>query len=339
MVSQNVFEKCERLAAKHGASEVIFLGDLLHESTVDARTLKVLVDCLQAWEEPALTMLPGNHTAQDAVRGVFVENGLRNINPGFVTMIDGGDVTVRKRGWLTIHYVPYMENNDAAKAIEGIELDRKQFNLLAIHQSVAGCSHAGWTCKEDAGLNSRLFDRFDLTIAGHFHPHQTFRGGFYVGSPCQLDFRDGDQKRGAVLLTVNKDKTWKKKLIELDLPRFITVKGKVTSRGFEIDCDPSELEGHYVRVQYTGSNLAVKACSAEIGVFVEEVSKVALGVKKDPRLTYHIVKRAPGIKSGMSVRSMFDRYVESGVHDTTGLSKKRLSRIAHRAIEEASDVA
>jgi len=107
---------------------------------------------------------------------------------------------------LNIALVPWINSGNYQKSIEFLNDSKSE--VVFGHFEISGFEmDRGNICHD--GLNSKLFERFDLVLSGHFH-HKSSQGNIsYLGNQYQMTWMDyGDQKGFHVFDTETRELTF-----------------------------------------------------------------------------------------------------------------------------------
>jgi len=182
-----------RITTKIKAKAIFILGDLFDRSKVDPITLKETVRCVI--NLPVKTyILPGNHDATTTDGGRYIVEVFGELNNEKITLI-GEDSSPIRVGSDRFFSVSYRSIVDTEKAIKKLKLKKSKKNILLLHCPIIGAEYGGYVCND--GVNSKLFDRFDFVLSGHFHFKQKFcDNGIYLGIPFRTNFGESDYPTG-----------------------------------------------------------------------------------------------------------------------------------------------
>lgn len=123
--------------------------------------------------------LGGNH---DYVGFQQYLNKLTDLNLKEVESLDLGNCCIHFLSWKPVkEYITLLEN---------IVIKKDQYNILCTHQDIIG------HCNSRNGVNSKLFERFDLVLNGHYHePDKIGSNIVCCGSLYPLIFGDTPNRR------------------------------------------------------------------------------------------------------------------------------------------------
>jgi hypothetical protein len=208
---------------KADVDAVFILGDLHHNRLLDAPTLTMTSAIGAKDHGKPIYVLPGNHDAHDS-HGIHY-----NVNHlGYGKGIELLEYSVSpsnnlKLGGTSFAAMPYLPDRKAK-----IDVRKLKGDILLCHQSIAGCHQGGWVSK--IGLEPTDYDQFNYVIAGHFHQHQEFHDGMYVGSPWALNFQETGPK-GYWVFEFDAGQVLGKEFVKIDSPKFITLDCDVGRKG------------------------------------------------------------------------------------------------------------
>jgi DNA repair exonuclease SbcCD nuclease subunit len=338
-----LWERVGDKAASLGVKDVWVLGDLFNNSRPDAVTLTATASCLSRLADAGLQvyLLPGNHDAVGVSGGRFTLEAFGALGRKGVKYIGARHAKpiVKADGAIAVWPVQFMPSAEAHQAIEEVrglvEHKHNPINILALHQSITGCTHVGWTC--DDGLDAKwLCDGFDFVISGHFHDPQTFGPGdrgAYLGAPMHHRFDDRGRRAGYVHLVVYADGTAERHFVDGGAPRFHEV-----DWGEDL---PKDLAvGDYVRyrVRATFAEWTKLRPTVEEAVSLAQTSGHRASFRHDP--VYHHdrrIKAGGELKAAATLRAeeLISAYVDSPEVVTTGLDRAELKRLGVSILEKA----
>ncbi|QIG70617.1 DNA repair exonuclease subunit 1 protein [Rhizobium phage RHph_I1_18] len=184
------FPKLDELGIKH----VINAGDMFDErkkiDTSDAYTCRAeYYDKLKA-RGITEDLIIGNHdiymresnmvNSATAVLGSFIDDGTLRIH----------EEASEQNDFL---FVPWINKSNYDRSMEVITRSKKRFCIG--HLELNGFTlHRGQVCTK--GYESDPFDKFELTLSGHFHFRSRQRNIVYLGSPTQHNWQDVGDVRG-----------------------------------------------------------------------------------------------------------------------------------------------
>lgn len=207
------------IVEKEKPDAVILAGDLYDKAVPPAEAVQVLDRFLTGLSErvPAVFFISGNHDSAERI--AFGASLMRGHGVYVSPVYDGRPVKVSfedEYGPVQIHLLPFIRPavvrhafpeaeiltyQDAVRtAIEHMEVDPGERNVLAAHQFVTGAGR----CESEeifvGGLDNvdvSLFDAFDYVALGHIHSPQhvgreTVR---YCGTPLKYSFSEAGQTK------------------------------------------------------------------------------------------------------------------------------------------------
>lgn len=329
----DVWEQIKAHAEREKADAIFVLGDLFDKHLVDPVTLTHTVAALVDLAPFDVYILSGNHEANGLKGERFVSEMFGAMGRDHIHYVGTqfGPFSPREgyRFW-PLSYAPMGET------LKTLAEWRKRTvphisEVLLFHQSIIGCRHLEWVC--DDGLDAEVVrEGFNLVIAGHFHTHQKFPGGFYLGAPMQHHFGDCGEERGVWRIDIKPNGGgYGMKRLPIKAPRF----HKVDFTGEDPEAALADAEpGDYVRIQ-------VEATHAEWLIRREEAEALAeryraKGMKVLPPVhkpVYHHESRMKveeGKDGTVKIEAALVEYLKSAVTD--GLDKARLLEIGREAL-------
>lgn len=193
---------------KHDIKHVCHLGDL-----VDRRKFINYV-ILNSWRKRFFDRLQSNNIQMDIIVGnhdVTYKN-TNEINAMEELFNHYNNINVytepleKEYDSLNIALVPWINSGNYQKSIEF--LNDSKAEVVFGHFEISGFEmDRGNICHD--GLNSKLFERFDLVLSGHFH-HKSSQGNIsYLGNQYQMTWMDyGDQKGFHIFDTETRELTF-----------------------------------------------------------------------------------------------------------------------------------
>jgi len=193
---------------KHDIKHVCHLGDL-----VDRRKFINYV-ILNSWRKRFFDRLQSNNIQMDIIVGnhdvTYKNTNEINAMEELFNHYDNINVYTepleKVYDSLNIALVPWINSGNYQKSIEF--LNESKAEVVFGHFEISGFEmDSGNVCHD--GLNSKLFERFDLVLSGHFH-HKSSQGNIsYLGNQYQMTWMDyGDQKGFHVFDTETRELTF-----------------------------------------------------------------------------------------------------------------------------------
>ena len=222
---------------------VLIAGDIYDRADPSATSVRIFDDFLSmlAITGKQIFIIYGNHDS--ASRIAYGSRVLSNAGIHISPVYDGSiePVTLQDEyGPVNFYMLPYLRSQDAVEALQKIEVNEKERNIIISHQFVTS---AKLSESEDMNvgtldnIDGSLYSKFDYAALGHIHmPQSIGSDGYeegttirYSGSPLAYSFSDSDR----ILKTVSIVKIRKKgeppllhEIGLLPLRRMSTIKGK-----------------------------------------------------------------------------------------------------------------
>jgi len=99
--------------------------------------------------------------------------------------------------WMGIDIIPWICKDNELEVMDFIK--RSQNSLCFGHFELAGFEmDRGNICHE--GMDSKILNKYDMVLSGHFHHKSTQGNVTYVGTPCEHTWADYDDERGFHIL-------------------------------------------------------------------------------------------------------------------------------------------
>lgn len=193
---------------KNNIKQVCHLGDL-----VDRRKFINYV-ILNSWRKRFFDRLQSNNIQMDIIVGnhdvTYKNTNEINAMEELFNHYDNINVYTepleKEYDSLNVALVPWINSGNYQKSIEF--LNDSKAEVVFGHFEISGFEmDRGNICHD--GLNSKLFERFDLVLSGHFH-HKSSQGNIsYLGNQYQMTWMDyGDQKGFHVFDTETRELTF-----------------------------------------------------------------------------------------------------------------------------------
>lgn len=191
-------------------NKIIHLGDVFDRRKYI--NFKTLQDFNEMFMYPLykhkidLTVLTGNHD-------VFYKNTneLNSLNlllrEGLHQSLDIMDIThtrkfhndfvANRHDFTKILLVPWINEENYQHTME--QINKFDGDIVLGHLELVGFSmHKGMNNQE--GMNSNIFDKFDIVCSGHFHHKSSKKNIHYLGCPYQITWADYDDPKGFHIL-------------------------------------------------------------------------------------------------------------------------------------------
>jgi len=219
-----IFRQTVDFCKSHNISTIYHLGDIFQsrksQSQLVLNTFKDILDYLKS-AEIILVCIPSNHDKTDyASERSFLDS--YEYHPAF-TLISLYYNFEIKDG-VVIHFLPFFDNHKYIDLMSGVEstFDNTKVNILFTHIGITGSVMNNGVKVE--GISQSLFDRWDLTLVGHYHDPQVLPNNiYYIGSSLQTNFGEYPEKGLTILYDDLSLET-----VELEYPRFRKLEVDVT---------------------------------------------------------------------------------------------------------------
>lgn len=334
-----MLRRVRQTALENGIKDVWIPGDLNDTSRPDAVTLKATCEALVDLADAGLTvyLIPGNHDAISVSGEHFLMEAFGAMKRKGLVYLGGRHAEPMAFGNVRIWPLEYKPAKQALESIVEIQsaMDRDNVNVLAMHQSVLGCTHIGWTC--DDGLDPDVIcEGFDAVVSGHFHDTQRFGPGgvgMFLGAPMHHHYGDVGRPAGFWRIKMKDDGKIVRKFVDGGAPTF-----------HEHDWNGEHVHaslrpGSYLRyrVRATHAEWAILRAQADVAVALAQSSGIRASHSHIP--VYHHDRRlgAEGVSSAEALKpdELVAAYVSAKSVDTTGLDPKKLRRIGKQVLERA----
>ena len=183
---------------KSGITEIYHLGDLVdRRKYINYSTYNIMrnnfLDVIEQ-KNYKLNIIPGNHDCY--YRSTNDVNAITEIASSYSSINVINKPTIVNG----IGMVPWISPENQKECLDFLQ--KSNINIIAGHFEINGFEvHKGQVC--DFGLNSELFNKFDLTMSGHFHHKSTHKNINYLGSPYEITWVDCDDPKGFHILNKN----------------------------------------------------------------------------------------------------------------------------------------
>jgi len=349
----HLWERMYAAALRNKVDALFVLGDLFDRPTVDAVTLTYTTAAVMNSPVPVY-ILPGNHDANSIRGGRFTVEAFSHMGkpkchePVEVIgeAVDGKeDIDVlqiavgkgqsrRQLEFWPIGFRPVAETKAVLQRFRK-KLDKNNYNVLLLHNSILGAEHLGWEC--DDGLEpDEVCQGFDQVLAGHFHLKQNFGDiGMYLGAPMHHHFGDAGRPAGFwVIEWPGGDKEPVMQFIDGGAPEFHV---------FESLKKPSKQcgvkSGDYVRYEIEVTHpewikrkpVAQAICDALKAEGIHASFKQKPIAQHEARLGEKDIKKA----AAMSMEKAIGKYVKATGVVTSSLDLKRLREMGREILESA----
>lgn len=174
---------------------IVMLGDDLHDHgrahTVAYNSLMEFIEKLS--EQAKVVKLIGNHEVANPNVPDTLTTFFKFMPPN-VTVVEGFTVIDYVDG-VRIAAIPFMADKDFARVIkEGRDI-LSTVDYVFAHQELKGSVYNSSISDVDSYWDNDL----PIIICGHIHQKQSIRNGYYVGTPYQTGFNEGEDKSVVIL--------------------------------------------------------------------------------------------------------------------------------------------
>lgn len=309
-------------------ADVYLLGDLFDKKLLDAVTLSHVM--AKIVEHPNnLFILPGNHDANNLRGDRFMVEAFKATGIKDIHVLDK-PVTLNPISGIRFHFVPFGHVEANKNAINKIDVSKAPANYLFIHNSVLGAEQGEWTC--DIGIDPAMFAKFTYVWAGHFHRHQTFNYGEYVGAPMQLNYGEEGHPTRVWLVEFNGSdpQSYKKTGLKTDSPKFHTFRDIGKTVGWH--------KGDYIRVVVEATHADWIKQQPAIKKWVEMMEEGETHAQYIHKPIYqHNQRVESSVGETPSLAGMIDQYLDSAEVVLGDLDKNKLKALGHEALAAAED--
>ncbi len=219
-----IHQQILQIAKEQCIDAVIIAGDVFDKSIPSNGAVQLFDEILNDWAKLNLPVLiiSGNHDSAERLsfgHDIFKHRQIY-ISPvyqGKISCVTLNDTA----GNINFYLLPFVKPatvrpffpdieinsyNDAVKtALDSVELNRRERNILIAHQFVTGASLSDSEEIIVGGLdniNADLFEAFDYVALGHIHTpqkilHDTIR---YCGTPLKYSFSEANQEKSVTII-------------------------------------------------------------------------------------------------------------------------------------------
>lgn len=273
-VNESIFDQALSKAEELKLDKVYHMGDIFDSRKAQPQSvLNRFAKIIDKFHDRVmwLVAIPGNHDKTDYGSVMsFIEP--YRYRPGFqlhseVASLPGND---KVELWM----IPFFADDEYVKQIEQIRIPRNETRkqVLLTHIGVNGAvmnNGVAVTTK----VTSDLFEKFDLTLIGHYHDPQHYSDKIrYVGASAQHNFGESPTKGLHILYD-----DLSLEFVELEGPRFVNYEIDVTQVTLkdieEIKKEKANTKDH-IRITLVGDEKDIKSFDAsklkDIGVDVKK---------------------------------------------------------------------
>lgn len=192
----------EHLADEHGCDEIIYLGDTMDRSDINAEELTALQDV--KFSSLPHTLLVGNHDASISNLEFSTASVFKLIKASVITepevrnMADGID----------FYFIPYL-TPDKIKPLKHYLLNNDHKKVILTHNDIAGIQYGRFTSQSGFSV-SEILENCTLFMDGHLHNSCVINDKIVLaGNLTGQNFTESADKHEhyAYLLTINDDRT------------------------------------------------------------------------------------------------------------------------------------
>lgn len=220
-------------------------GDFSHTpGTMNAPTIRLLSRIERIFGEIPRIYNIGNHDLDGKVGLHNLE--LNGLIPGVEKMVQPGKVL----NYCGMYFVPYTYSMEQQEKLINEIPDN---SIVVVHTPIRGI-FMGSSVLDPHGVDPKIFDRFRLTIASHYHIPQVIVGGeievlsdegfvsenippgavVMMGTPCAHSFDDKNQQYGIWDFSIVDERVRVEFVPNLNSPRFISSKAETADEILEI---------------------------------------------------------------------------------------------------------
>jgi exonuclease SbcD len=281
-INKSIYRQASEIAISLGLKKIDHAADIFNsrksQSQLVLTTFKQILDELHE-KGLVLESCVGNHDKTDygAVESFldpFAEH------PAFILHRRSGGFLERGNdeiGYTDIAYLSYFTDDIYLKELEHLSSHvTNEKTVLITHIGISGAVMNNGTVIESESITPSVFNKFALTLVGHYHDAQTLAGGRikYIGSSLQHNF---GELTGKGLTILYDDLTTE--IIPLKYPQYIKYEVSpkdLTSKDIADLKAEREQTGDNIRIILTGSDADIKSFNKQIlidaGVSVEKKS-------------------------------------------------------------------
>lgn len=232
---------------EHNIKNVLHLGD-----TFDRRKY-INFSTLHSWQNRVfkpmndmcdrVDLLIGNHdTYYKNTNKVNSVQELLSIYDKFNVYVEPSEVTLGERKFM---YVPWICEDNAQRTLEMI--NKSDAHVCAGHLELIGFEMYAGHINADKGLRSELFDKFFMTMSGHFHQKSSRGNIHYLGAPYAMMWGDWGSLKGFHVLDTE---TLELTFVENHIQMFHKIYYNDTNETFDtlMSKDHSNIAGKFVKL-------------------------------------------------------------------------------------------
>lgn len=189
---KTLFPYCKR----HNISQILHLGDLFdNRKYITVKTLNfVRINFLEELRKRNIKMdiIPGNHDV------------LFNNTNGLCSLVEilsaYSDIvslymkpTIVKYNTIKVGLVPWITKDNQDECYEFIE--KAKCDILAGHFEIAGFKYIANSSIKSHGISTKIFERYDHVLSGHYHTKSQRENITYLGTQFQFNWGDVEDRK------------------------------------------------------------------------------------------------------------------------------------------------
>ncbi|MCB9466482.1 MAG: exonuclease SbcCD subunit D C-terminal domain-containing protein [Candidatus Eisenbacteria bacterium] len=280
-----VLEEITSIAEQREVDLVIVAGDLFDLAAPTAASERIVYEALLGLARTGaeVVLISGNHDSPQRLRAVkpLLESGCGVHVGATLSRPDAGGVrnlTLRTKEIVSLAFLPFLSQRGIVKAADLMErdafehaqsyterlqtivslladaLEEDAVRILIGHLSVVGAAIGGGERSVHSGLDymvpSTIFpSTLHYAALGHFHRTQSIPAGcpvWYSGSPLSLDFGEGEQEKGVLVVEATATTPAKVESVPLQSGRKLrTLRGTLAALEAMVD----DVGDDYLRVE------------------------------------------------------------------------------------------
>lgn len=232
---------------QHNIKTVLHLGDTFdRRKYTNINTLhswhKRVFEPLNEWCDRVDIMIGNHDTYYKNTNTVNSVDQLLKIYNKFNIYTDATEVQVDN---LKVLYVPWICEENASRTLQTIENSSAQ--VCMGHLELIGFEMYAGHINADKGLRSELFDKFYMTLSGHFHQKSSRGSIHYLGAPYAMMWGDWGSLKGFHVLDTE---TMELQFIENPIQIFHKIYYNDSQETFDsiMKKDHSNISGMFVKV-------------------------------------------------------------------------------------------
>lgn len=317
-INKSVFSQVFSLCKQLQINTILHGGDVFTsrkgQPEIVLNTFKEIIDDASK-QQLKILAIAGNH---DRTQGDSEESFLDAFDghDAFDVFGAGGEIKV---GNICFYFLPYFDLTYQSK-LQAIRVSNNvsDFCILLTHTAIDGVrGNNGIEVKDE--LSVKLFDKFDLTLVGHYHDRQFIGTNIvYTGSAYQATFGE-DANKGCTIIYDDGSVEF----IELNFPQYLT-----------IDIIPDQdLNGDFIRkVKDKSSEARIRLrMKGEIGedkkALLIELQSLGVKIENEKQsFTPHQIDQGQVSFDSTDILQMYDQWSEDRKIDNKEFGKKLLTK-------------